>query len=327
MKASDADAIINAILPFNTGAKGEGLREAALAVLKRHGAKAGMDEVMTWCYRAMAQHYHFANLPGAYEETVPFYAALCQWAQLGCPHFSLTPDFFSAVALTDFGDPTDEPLYMPFDAFTVSFPPTEFFSQATRLMVYRLPRMSAGNTEIKTISWKMYRATLLKDEPIFTQWPIGMSRRELMEEAAALDAKVPTPGMRPLDPEEQVLPLRVRTMLANVMSYIESHGPLPTTPRARKGAVPAPVELTHHDRPLFEVGRTVKLDGGLRRALLENAGSPERWHVAQRYVVRGHWRNQAYGEGRLLRKRKWIEPHWKGPENAVEAINRNYEVT
>jgi hypothetical protein len=322
----NSDDVIRSIMPFDTGAKGAGLKEAAMEVLQRHGADAPIDEVMSWCCTAMIPLAR--RWVGTLEETVPFYGALFQWARAGCPHFSLTPDFFSAVALTDFGDPTDEPLYMPFDTFTVSFPPSEFFDQATKLMVYKLPTiLSNDEGVIKTLRWKLYRATLLKDDPIFTQWDIGMTRKELAAEAEEMDAHAPGHGIRPLDAEERPLPLRMRSMLANVMSYIESHGPLPTVPRARKGAVPAPVELTHQDRPLYDVGRTVKLDGGLRKALLESAGDRERWHVSQRFVVRGHWRNQAYGEGRQLRRRQWIEPHWKGPENAVEAITRTYEVT
>lgn len=321
----DAQAVIDAIMPFDVGARGAGMKEQALKILERHG-DVSTDAVMSWCCKSLAPYIE--RLQGVIQETVPFYGAMHQWAKLGCPHFSLSPDFFSAVALTDFGDPTDEPLYMPFDAFTVSFPPTEFFDQATKLMVYKLPKMLvSGTADVETVQWKLYRATLLKNEPIFTQWTIGMTRRELAAEAAEMDATTPGHGIRPLDAGEKSLPLRMRTMLANVLSYVESHGPLPTVPRARKGAVPAPVELIHHKQPIYDIGRTVKLDGKLRRALLDSAGSPERWHVAQRYVVRGHWRNQAYGEGRALRRRQWIEPHWKGPENAVEAVNRTYEVT
>lgn len=33
------------------------------------------------------------------------------------------------------------------------------------------------------------------------------------------------------------------------------------------------------------------------------------------YLVRGHWRNQAHGTGRIDRKRIWIQPYWKGPED------------
>lgn len=34
------------------------------------------------------------------------------------------------------------------------------------------------------------------------------------------------------------------------------------------------------------------------------------------FLVRGHWRNQACGPGRVDRKHLWIEPHWKGDESA-----------
>lgn len=35
-----------------------------------------------------------------------------------------------------------------------------------------------------------------------------------------------------------------------------------------------------------------------------------------RWVVRGHWRNQAYGPGGSLRRQKWIPDHIRGPEGA-----------
>ncbi len=34
------------------------------------------------------------------------------------------------------------------------------------------------------------------------------------------------------------------------------------------------------------------------------------------FLVRGHWRQQAHGPGRALRKSIWIQPFWKGPEEA-----------
>ena len=34
------------------------------------------------------------------------------------------------------------------------------------------------------------------------------------------------------------------------------------------------------------------------------------------WIVRGHWRQQAYGVGRLGRKRIWIMPHWAGKADA-----------
>jgi hypothetical protein len=326
LKSEDTLTVLKSIAPFEPGARGEGLKEAALEVLNRHGAHTSIEEVMSWCLRAVQPL--MGEIPGAATETIPFYGALFQWAQIGCPHFSLTSDFFNAVVLTDFGDPTDEPLYLPFDVFTLSFPKSDAFGESSRLMVYKVPTIRfTADFRITELRWKLYRATLLKDAPIFTQWLIGMTRRELAQESEQIDKTIPGSGVRPLDEDEKHLPLRIRTMLANVMSYIESYGPLPTVPRAKKGAAPAPVELVHSNRPLYEVGRTVKLDGKLRTALTESQGNQMKWRVSQRFVVRGHWRNQAYGEGRQFRRRTWIEPHYKGPENVAEAINRMYEVS
>ena len=65
---------------------------------------------------------------------------------------------------------------------------------------------------------------------------------------------------------------------------------------------------------------------GVSRKMLASAGSGARWTLAQRFIVRGHWRWQVHGEGRLLRKRLWIEPHFKGPVDIEAAIARTYEV-
>jgi len=43
---------------------------------------------------------------------------------------------------------------------------------------------------------------------------------------------------------------------------------------------------------------------------------PGGWKLGSRFVVRGHYRRQACGEGRQERKTIWIRPHWKGPEDA-----------
>lgn len=47
--------------------------------------------------------------------------------------------------------------------------------------------------------------------------------------------------------------------------------------------------------------------------------------IDKRWIVRGHWANQAYGKGHLLRKRIWILPYWKGPELS-EIVSKKYKV-
>lgn len=45
-------------------------------------------------------------------------------------------------------------------------------------------------------------------------------------------------------------------------------------------------------------------------------GGPVDRRYHHRWVVSGHWRQQAYGPGRVLRRPTWIAPHVKGPDDA-----------
>jgi len=50
-----------------------------------------------------------------------------------------------------------------------------------------------------------------------------------------------------------------------------------------------------------------------------------RWRVHSKFIVRGHWRNQAFGKKRLERKKRWIAAFWKGPKSGP-SLARLYEV-
>lgn len=56
----------------------------------------------------------------------------------------------------------------------------------------------------------------------------------------------------------------------------------------------------------------------LRREVSSLGREPGESHVEwqHRWIVRGHWRWQAYGPGRTERRRIWINPFVKGPEGA-----------
>ena len=65
-----------------------------------------------------------------------------------------------------------------------------------------------------------------------------------------------------------------------------------------------------HPRRVAHV-RVIKL----RRTSPDGQGAASReWR--HRWVVRGHWRMQPFGEGRERRRPVWISPHVKGPEGA-----------
>lgn len=47
--------------------------------------------------------------------------------------------------------------------------------------------------------------------------------------------------------------------------------------------------------------------------------------IDTRFMVRGHYRNVAYGPNKSYRELKWIMPYWKGPELA-EVVNKTYKL-
>lgn len=66
----------------------------------------------------------------------------------------------------------------------------------------------------------------------------------------------------------------------------------------------------------FVVGKPVKIDcrQAVRDYIAGETGKGNKLTVQT--LVRGHWRNQAHGVGRQLRKMIHIEPFWRGPEDA-----------
>ena len=78
----------------------------------------------------------------------------------------------------------------------------------------------------------------------------------------------------------------------------------------------------------WDIGREIKLPKDLREAA-RNLGRadrhPTQWALQSRKIVRGHWRNQPCGKGFSERRRKWIEPYFKGPETG-DVIQTLYSV-
>lgn len=319
------EAVMNASLSLAQGNHRE-WKDHADAMLPRHHGRT-LEQVIEDIAPQIEEAARSANMrvEDLAHETLPFYMALLMWGRAGRPHFSLTPDFFQTILLTDFGDPTDEPIYMPFDAFTMSFPLSDAFGIATRLFVYKVPTVLRVGREFQT-SWNLCRSTLMiGDDPIFTQWPIGMTRREFLDENSVLDEPSNNPGTKPIEPEQRSLTAKMRQLLANVFSYIEAAGPLPRV--VHHSLERAPVERIHPTRPLYDVGRVVKLSKEMREALKSARGGGDSRSLIHRFIVRGHWRNQPHGPNRSLRRRQWVEPFWKGPDNVVEALSKTYEVS
>jgi hypothetical protein len=84
---------------------------------------------------------------------------------------------------------------------------------------------------------------------------------------------------------------------------------------------------------LAEATKTSVLDFNLvgrelGRIVAETIANPQLGQLrrhACRFIVRGHWRNQPYGESLANRKLIWIKPYWKGPDMG-QLVSRPYVV-
>jgi hypothetical protein len=83
------------------------------------------------------------------------------------------------------------------------------------------------------------------------------------------------------------------------------------TARASKKGRSGPPELAQA-RYLLSAPVKIDLREHLRGVLEGRKGAAP----TVQFLVRGHWRNQAHGPRRSLRRVQWIEPFWKGPEEA-----------
>lgn len=81
-------------------------------------------------------------------------------------------------------------------------------------------------------------------------------------------------------------------------------------PRRPSAVEPLPPRMV--ERAISDV-RMVVLREQRASAPSEGAGHGSRHGYSHRFIVRGFWRNQAYGKNHGLRRRQWIPPFIKGP--------------
>lgn len=101
-------------------------------------------------------------------------------------------------------------------------------------------------------------------------------------------------------------------MLANpALGFLESK------PRAAGAGLPPRVKekMSRKDRQAEVIVVSLRKRVRLQVDAVQHAERKHREYV-HRFVVRGHWKQQAYGTGRTLRRRIYVMPYVKGPEGA-----------
>lgn len=292
--------------------------EKTLAELKALRADPQLVEQIEVIRDASSRAYRLsqskivAQLPG---ETDPLWYAneaqwLLAWARDGYNVFDLSPDFVAAMLLTDPTEVDLPALKLPFggilltisDGFAVGAEGTSY----TKIHVAEV----ADCRELATPGAEKQPALVIYASDGVHLLCTVARRGDLSWEA--LEA---LPDDVEADTDKEARQTIQRIVFGAIAYATTVEGAITTRFPSFKKKVQKERALAH-----WTIGRTIKIDPKL--VVLARAGSREvAFRVKTRFVVRGHYRNQAHGAGRALRTRLWIAPHWRGPDEGAQLVH------
>ena len=241
----------------------------------------------------------------------PTLLILMRWASTGFNVFTLSHGLAAGLLLTDPGERID--VRVPYPVFAVSMP--------SGVVPYFVADSAGGQQWADTI-WVFHTLSAEGGQPsveIRVGWHgLFVARRLTMAAFETVDGDINYAE------EDRVCLDCAQRVVVNFLLWLEAiggaraehreHVPRKLAEKRERGGEQWPTQ--------WHFGKEIKLGPELRRMAAEVAlgrskrHAVEGWRLRHRFVVRGHWRNQACGAGRAERRRKWIEPFWKGPAGA-----------
>lgn len=253
-----------------------------------------------------------------------------RWAQYGFNVFELTSDLAASFLLTTPAPLGTEELHLPFPCFYIRLPEgavpvflggRQLWAEGVWVHRFKSQHMGTGRSDVAFFRWTVERKglSLWKDRfPTNLDDPKDESVYNRTWE-----------GDPPAVPEDQISTDKALRVIKNLVSWLDATGgiqghPTPQPPHIkRKASKEQRKRLDSDSWPrVWVFGQDVKLRPELRQLAREYALSESKdhavpgWQLKAQHIVRGHWKNQPYGEDRALRKRLWMQPYYRGPEGA-----------
>ena len=269
--------------------------------------------------------------------------ALCWGA--AAPAFVLTHGLAAALALTDCRRVPVLDVHWPFQTFAVVMPPDNELRfrehkngidecvSVVFLHHWHVPRFDSalGHSTGPSRPVLLVRAYCPSGLSVVSRLPAeraadstvgrwcGETEANLPDRYQGVRARM---GEMPLSKMDAANLARVLRMVVNVALYLAERPHEWTAPRWWKRRAKIGEHGAHRTHL---IGRAVKIAPMLQTLHAQARKAGNLWRVDVRFLVRGHWRNQPFGAGRVLRRRIWIMPFWKGPDTAHVPI-RDYNV-
>jgi len=256
-----------------------------------------------------------------------------RWFEMGLPNLFITAQQAAAFCLTDVTAEQAEALRAPWPAFSITLETESFpvvlsdepiegaidatgksWCQCVAVMSYRGDEVPMPGRRSRTAPYWQVRL----DVGAVQLWSGPLTADELC--ATVSHPWGPNGGTVAPDVLETRAVELGKLLAINVILAMENHGITKVKGEGSKGAPKGKFGLRANND--YVLGSPVKVNAiPAMHAFL--TGEVNRAFKV-RWVVRGHWRNQACGPGHADRTRKWIEPYWKGRDDAPIVI-RDHE--
>lgn len=277
------------------------------------------------------RHQFQERVPDAIDDQeVQFLCAAAKWVDGACRTIITTDRYFSAMAATSIGPDAILDLRVPWPAFVVEVPPGLLVApDGSEYRHIVCAQFMDLDVEQAPGSQSVYALVQIHTERHESAKVIAASRIGTL---AALLAEPPRGGWgmdgdyfsRALEfeaAEDAIQDMCFRAVVGLLFTMQHTTNfrarPYPAATRGNLRSAPPPHRMVL-------VGSPLKLD--CRQAIREAAGGRRgRGAPSVQTLVRGHIKRQVVGHGRRGRKVVWIEPYWRGPEDAP-ILSRPYRV-
>jgi hypothetical protein len=249
------------------------------------------------------------------------YYTRAAWYDSGMPTVEIGHKLAAAFMVTQASKAVIEEVQPPHKTFLVEVPDKLILvkdSFRDELVEVRCMLLSRLLTAPDVYCWLYYAFTT----GTVHVWRYGADLNLFVKEDA-----VPTVPRGPLDMDLEDIDERAAVMLGRLMvntcMYMTNHqdevrkigkGHQAYRGQGRRRDSPTPV------RRVFQLRPDVRHD--FRESVRNFVAGVSRKMTVQKEVS-GHWKHVVYGAGRALRKREFVQPYWRGPDDAPIALAKN----
>jgi len=252
-----------------------------------------------------------------------------KWVHYACPQVVMPHTYAAALMSTKVPEDMLDDLEPPWDAFIIQVPAgllwTKDEGSDKRIQIdavtvaYKRERTHEGTMRE---GWSY--STISNDSTV-SVWRFGIKTSDLLLDDLENNPFKEHPLAMPYESEDKALSVLLGRLIVNTILAFQEAGNVKMTKSSRKPTC-KPSKKSPPEFRTFKLGKPITLDcRPAIQAYLADPSERKGGSPTVRWLVRGHLRNQACGPKHTERKRIWIMPYWKGPEEAP-ILSRSHEI-